>query len=189
MKVNGKLIAFTLILIATATLCKIYFAPKYEWSGFSPIIAIALFSGMMSKDKSSSFLLPLLSIFISDVIIDVLHRYDQFPFAGLYKHQFFNYTLLLATTLIGWALKGRNYTSLFAGAIAAPTLFFLVSNFNVWVTDIHGAYSPSISGLMTCYAAGLPFYKHALTATLLFVPAIAFTYNYLLKKRMAIVLQ
>ncbi|MGK2860562.1 MAG: hypothetical protein ACSLE0_01400 [Chitinophagaceae bacterium] len=36
---------------------------------------------------------------------------------------------------------------------------------------------------MTSYAAGLPFYKNALMATLVFLPGILLTYNYMMRKK------
>jgi hypothetical protein len=36
---------------------------------------------------------------------------------------------------------------------------------------------------MTSYIAGLPFYKNALIATLLFLPAILLAYNYMTRNR------
>ena len=73
MKLNGRLILFTIALIAVATTCKFFFGPQIEWSGFSPVIAIALFSGFIIKQKDMSFLLPLLALFISDAAIQVLY--------------------------------------------------------------------------------------------------------------------
>ena len=73
MKSNGRLIVFTLILIGLATACKFFFGPDLDWSGFSPVIAIALFSGFIIKQKDMSFLLPLIALFISDVAIQLLY--------------------------------------------------------------------------------------------------------------------
>ena len=69
MKSNGRLIIFTLILIILATACKYFFGPELSWSGFSPVIAIALFAGFIMKQKDISFMLPLLALFISDAVI------------------------------------------------------------------------------------------------------------------------
>lgn len=182
MKTNGRLIIFTLLLVALATACKYFFGPDLAWSGFSPVIAIALFSGMIIRQKNLSFILPLLALFISDAVIQFLYSQDLFPYAGFYGGQWKNYLILLAATLIGWALKGRKYSSLLAGALAAPTLFFLVSNFMVW-TGSHITYTKDFSGLMNCYEAGLPFYRNSLIATLLFLPVILIAYNYLTKKK------
>ena len=183
MKINGRLILFTVLLVALATACKFFFGPNLNWSGFSPVIAIALFSGFIIKQKDRSFLLPLLALFISDVVIQLLYTQGLFEYAGFYGGQWKNYAILLVSTLIGWALKGRNYSSLLIGAIAAPTVFFLLSNFNVWLGVTDGTYSKDFNGLMTCYAAGLPFYKNALIATLVFLPAIIFTYNFITKQK------
>jgi hypothetical protein len=186
MKMNSRLVLFTVILVAIAIACKLLFAARIGWSGVSPIMAIALFSGMLINDKTKSFFLPLIALFAADLVIEVLYLSDLFVFPGLYKNQFLNYSIVLLTTLLGWALKGKNYGSLITGAIAAPTLFFLVSNFNVWVSNIHGTYSKDFAGLMNCYEAGLPFYRNALGATLVFLPAIVLIYNYLVKRTAAL---
>ena len=188
MKINGRLIVFTLILIALQTTCKLLFAPRLEWSGFSPFIAIALFSGFIIKERNMSFLLPLLSLFISDVIIHILYLNNQFDFAGLYAGQWKNYLLLLAITLIGWIFKGRSYLTIGVAAVAAPTLYFFVSNFLVWRATTEAIYAKSFGGLMNCYEAALPFYRNSLIATLLFLPIILLVYNYLSKKKAALTL-
>jgi hypothetical protein len=189
MKINGRLIIFTLLLIVITTICKFFFGPDLDWSGFSPVIAIALFSGMIIKEKNMSFLLPLLALFVSDVVIEMLYRQGVFAYSGFYTGQWKNYLILLAATLIGWALKGRNYTSLLTGAVVAPSVFFLLSNFNVWLAGTEGGYyAKSFDGLMTCYTAGLPFYKNALIATVVFLPVILFSYNYITKEKTALTL-
>lgn len=188
MKVNGRLLIFTLLLVAMQTACKYFFAAVPGWSGASPFIAIALFSGFIVREKNMSFLLPLLALFISDAIIHILYLNGQFAFAGFYAGQWKNYLLLLAITLIGWALKGKNYSSLLAGGIAAPTVFFLASNFIVWQSTAEAVYAKSFAGLMTCYEAGLPFYRNSLLATLFFLPVILLAYNYLTKKKAVLTL-
>ena len=177
MKISGRLIVFTILLAALATACKYFFGPDLAWSGFSPVIAIALFSGFIIRQKDWSFLLPLIALFVSDAVIQLLYEKNLFPYPGFYGGQWKNYLILLSATLIGWALKGRKTTHLLAGSIIAPTVFFLLSNFNVWMTQ-EVLYPKNFSGLMTCYTAGLPFYKNALMATVIFLPAILFSFNY-----------
>jgi hypothetical protein len=183
MKLNSRNIIFTVFLIAVATITKIICAPNLSLSGFSPIVAIALFSGMIVKDKEASFLLPLLALIVSDVIIQVLYKIGLFDFAGFYKYQYINYALILLTTLIGWALQGKKLGSIFAGSIIAPTLFFLLSNLSVWYFSTHTLYSNDFKGLMACYTAALPFYARALTATIIFLPLILGAYNYIVKAK------
>ena len=181
MKFNYKLTLFTTLLVVVTVLSKLFFSTKLEFSGFSPVIAIALFAGMIIKDKSVSFLMPLLSLFISDVIIEVLFRFNLFPYAGLYGYQLLNYSLLLLTTLLGWALKGHKLGSVFIGILVAPTLFFVLSNFTVWMTA--SFYTKDFSGLVSCFVAALPFYSHSLAATFIFLPVFLYSYNYIVRKQ------
>jgi hypothetical protein len=183
---NGRLIVFTLILVAVATVCKFYLGPDLDWSGFSPIFAIALFAGFIIRQKGNSFLLPLLALFISDVIIHILYKQGLFSYAGFYDGQLRNYAILLMATWIGWALKGKNIGSLLVGAVAAPTIFFLLSNFSVWLSVSEAVYPRNFNGLMSSYIAGLPFYKNALISTLIFVPAILLSYNYIAKSKVSV---
>lgn len=185
---NGRILLFTIILIAITTACKYFFGPELAWSGFSPVIAIALFSGFIIGKKDMSFLLPLLALVISDAIIQVLYSKGLFPYEGFYNGQWKHYLVLLSATVIGWFLKGRNYPSLFAGGIVAPTMFFLISNFMVWTATTEAVYPKTFSGLMICYEAGLPFYRNSLIATLLFLPVIVFAYNYMTRQKTQITL-
>ena len=182
MKNNVRFIVFTLVLVVAATACKFFFGPDLDWSGFSPVIAIALFSGFIIGKKGLSFLLPLLALFASDAVIQYLYSQDLFPYAGFYSGQWKNYLLLLSCTLIGWALKGKNYSSLFLGALAAPVVFFLFSNFAVWAGP-QLTYPKNIGGLMTCYAAGIPFFRNSVIATLVFLPGILVLYNYMVRHK------
>lgn len=181
MKFNAKLILFTLILAVLATVCKYFFGPDLNWSGFSPVIAIALFAGMIIPNKNASFLMPLAALLLSDIFIHLLYKAGEFEYQGFYSGQWKQYLFLLACTVIGWIVKGRRMAAVAGGAIAAPTLFFLLSNFNVWLSQ-EVLYAKSFQGLMQCYAAGLPFYKNALIATLVFLPVIILLYNYLTRR-------
>lgn len=121
--------------------------------------------------------------------IQLLYVTGQFPFPGFYSYQLLNYLFLSVLVLAGWLLKGKNYTTLVFGALAGPTVYFLLSNFTVWAT--HGGYNHPMnaSGLWLCMVDGLPFYKNSLMATLLFVPMLLIIYHALLRKKLAIKMQ
>jgi hypothetical protein len=189
MKVNGKLILFTAILVVITTACKYFFGPDLDWSGFSPVIAIALFSGFIIKQKDASFLLPLVALFLSDAVMQVLYSAGLFDYPGFYQTQWKDYLILLSATAIGWLLKGRNYSSLALGAAAAPTVYFLISNFSVWMNPATEAVYPrNFNGLMICYEAALPFYRNSIAATFVFLPVILLAYNYLTKHKTSLTL-
>lgn len=189
MKLNGRLLLFASLLVVLATASKLFFAPKIEWSGFSPIIAIALFSGMVVGNKRKSFLYPLVALFLSDVIIQILYVTNLFPFAGFYSFQLLNYFLLLISVFIGWALKGNNYIKIISGVFLSPTIFFIISNFFVWAT--HGGYNRAMNfgGLIQCFVDGMPFYKNSLVATVIYIPVLIGLYNYVVEKSYRVTLK
>ena len=53
-----------------------------------------------------------------------------------------------------------------AAALSGSVSFFLISNFGVWAA--YATYPKTWAGLMTCYAAGVPFFRRGLAGDLLF---------------------
>lgn len=180
MKISRQTILFYFILVALTVIVKIICAPQINFSGISTIIAIALFAGLTTTNKKAAFLLPLTALFISDVLIQVLHALNLFPYAGFYGGQIYNYGLFILVTLIGIGFRNYRTAGIFAAALAGPTLFFLLSNFIVWKTQgtVMG-YSNDVSGLMQSYALGLPFYRNSLISTIIFLPAFIVSYHWI----------
>lgn len=181
MKLNRKIfIAAVLITIVSA----IYRVSPLREYGFAPQWAIAIFSGFLfSNNKKWAFALPLLSMFLSDAIYEVLFSMKLTNIQGFYgKGQIVNYVLFALITCVGFFIKQFNTVKITAAAIAAPTLFFLLSNFDVWVTNTGYLRAKTLGGLMECYADGLPFYKTSIYGTLIF-SVVLFGSYYLIAKR------
>lgn len=182
----NKSILFATALVILTTACKYFFGPAIALSGFSPVLAIALFSGFVIRKKEWLFFFSLTSLFISDLAIELLYQNGLFYYAGVYGGQWKNYLLLLSTTFIGYLFQARSVKNIFIGAFTGTTLFFLLSNGLVWLYSSEAVYSKDAVGLFTSYVAGLPFYKNSLLSTLVFLPAILFLYNYISQKKSAI---
>jgi hypothetical protein len=137
--------------------------------GFAPQIAIALFSGsLFVKNKQFAFLLPLISMFLSDLMYQVLYVNHLSSIQGFYDGQLENYLLIAATAIFGFGLQTNNVSKFVGNFIAAPTVFFLVSNFIVWAS--FGGYQRPMtaSGLMQTMVDGLPFYGYSVAGTFVF---------------------
>ncbi len=128
-------------------------------ANFTPVIAVALFSGAKFRENKYAILLPLVIMFLSDLIL------------GLHNTLFFVYGGILLTVFTGMFLRQkksgisslRNTT---LATIFATSLFFLLTNFGVWMmTDF---YPPDFNGLMESYIAGIPFLQNSLMGNLLF---------------------
>ena len=175
------ILVFVLLIIAGA----FYRVWENRPFGFAPQIAMALFAGSVIKDKKFSFLVPLLSMLISDILYQVLHQQGLTDLTGFYKGQWLNYLLFTAITLIGFLIKKNNIRHIILGSLAGVLFFYLTSNFFDWLgggLDINNLpYPKTFDGLMQCYIAGIPFLRGSLWATLFF-NAIFFGSYYLYRR-------
>ena len=169
MKIEKSLIASFILLVLIASLYRIMPSRPF---GFAPQIAMALFAGSIIKNKKYSFLLPLASMLISDIIYEILFSYKLSTIQGFYNGQWINYLLFASVTIIGFGINSQKWMQIFAGSFAGVAFYFLSSNFAVWIGGGLGInnlpYAKTWTGLMECYAAGLPFLKGSLYATLVF---------------------
>ncbi|MEJ7739529.1 MAG: DUF6580 family putative transport protein [Chitinophagaceae bacterium] len=178
MRLNKSLLWAFILLIVVAALYRVF--PNRPW-GFAPQIAMAVFAGAMINYKKWAFALPLFSMFLSDVIYQVLYTYGVMDMPGIYKGQLQNYLLFMGVTCLGFTMKRVTAISVFAYGLLAPTLFFLASNFLLWING-GGLQRPKTwAGLMQCYTDALPFYKGSLLAGVVF-SIILFGGYYLLNK-------
>jgi hypothetical protein len=182
MKINKSTLVSFILLVLIASLYRVLPGRPY---GFAPQIAMALFGGSVIKDKKMSFLLPILSLFISDLIYELLYRNGLSSIGGFYDGQLINYILFAAITIVGFNLKKENVLDIIAGSLVGATAYFLLSNLTVWLAgglDINSVpYPKTALGFIDCIAAGLPFYKMSVYATLFF-SAVLFGGYYLTNK-------
>ena len=169
MKNRKTTILVFVLLIVAAALYRVW--DNRPW-GFAPQIAMALFAGSVIKDKRFSFLVPLFSMLISDVLYQFLYSRGLTEIRGFYQGQWVNYILFTAVTVIGFFINKNKVGSIILGSLAGAIFFFITSNFLDWIgggLDINNQpYPKTFSGLMSCYTAGLPFLKGSLWSTLLF---------------------
>jgi len=169
MKNKKTTILVFVLLIVAAALYRVW--DNRPW-GFAPQIAMALFAGSVIKDKRFSFLVPLFSMLMSDVLYQFLYLRGLTELSGFYHGQWVNYILFTAITVIGFFINKNKIGSIIVGSLAGVFFFYITSNFLDWIgggLDINNQpYPKTFDGLMSCYAAGLPFLKGSLWATLLF---------------------
>tara|TARA_B100001059_G_scaffold236819_1_gene290938 strand:+ start:32431 stop:32913 length:483 start_codon:yes stop_codon:yes gene_type:complete len=129
---------------------------------FTPIAAIALLSGKGFTNRWIVFLIPIVSLFISDLFI------------GLHATIPFVYASFILIALIGMYVKKIN----FGTVLLSSTLFFLVSNFGVWLLN----YPISVEGLAQCYTLALPFFFNTVLGDLVYGALLIYPF-YALQRR------
>ena len=158
----------TLVLILTGIFSR--FIPHSP--NFTPINSIALFSSSKFSKKIAIFI-PLVIMFISDLVL------------GLHLTMIFVYLSLIIIYLIGFYFKKIiNQYNLFLFSFISSIIFFLITNFGVWI--LFNMYPHNLSGLVSCYYMAIPFFKNTLIGDLiynyLFYYGFRFLNNYFLKR-------
>ena len=176
---KSVLLAFGLLILA----CSLYRAWPDRPFGFAPQWAMAVFAGAVIKNKKWAFLLPLISMLISDTLYQILYNNGISQIWGFYGGQWLNYLLFASLTVFGFLIANRiNVKNVLAASLAAPSAFFLISNFTVWARG-GGYHRPkTFEGLMQCYGDGVPFYQMSLLATPFFC-AVLFGVYYLVNQK------
>lgn len=158
---------FRFLVLAAIVIGAAFFRLVPHPYNFTPIAALALFGGAHFARKSLAFALPLAAMLVSDIVFELLFGW------GIHSGMPVVYGTFAVIAGIGIVLRNyrRSAVAVGAAAISSATLFFLVTNFFVWLGSV--TYSQSLPGLAACYVAGLPFYGNQLMGDL-FYSAILF---------------
>ncbi len=164
------------VLIFIAALSRVLPHPP----NFSPIEAIALFGGAYFAKRHWALLVPLVAMFLSDMVLGLLR-------GGLYFEYFTSagyllvYACIALSTLLGFGLRGKVGASrVLSYSLAGSLLFFVVTNSGAWLSD--PTYPKTIAGLTMAYVAGVPFFQWTVLGTL-FYAALLFGGFELLRSR------
>jgi hypothetical protein len=135
-----------------------------HWWNFTAIGAICLFGGAYFRPKWAAFLVPLAAIAVSDIVL------TAFVYGPLgLGVNWFKYVCFALTVMLGMLLRDRVTAGRTAGvAVLAAIMFFLLSNFHVWLGGDGSLYPHTLAGLMACYVAAIPFSLNMLWGNLFY---------------------
>ena len=128
---------------------------------FTPVGAIALFGGAYLKNRYHAFLIPMISLWLSDLILNnfIFSFYSEFTW--FYPGFLWQYASFILIIVIGYLfLKKLNFKNIFITTIFSSLVFFIITNFGVWISG--SMYTLDFQGLISCYIMALPFFKGTL---------------------------
>ena len=162
-----------LIVLSSIILVLIAMRSIFNIPNFNPIGAIALMGGILFHKKTTAFLVTIGALFLGDIILGLSSPiYMDYIFSTTFL---FVYVAFLLMILLGTALKNRaSLMSISLGSVVSAILFFLITNAGSWLAL---NYDRSLSGLMSAYSAGIPFFRATLVSQLLFSLGIYIIYN------------
>jgi len=151
---KGKILEFIFASILVSLIVILRLLPHPP--NFAPIAAIALFGGVYFSRKLA-FILPMAAMIISDIFI------------GSYETSLmiFVYGSFLLFVILGiWLKKHKKWYTIGGAAIISAILFFVITNFAVWVFTPW--YAKTFSGIIQCYLMAIPFFKNTLLGNLFY---------------------
>lgn len=155
----------TLMIVVAAILRVV----PHPWN-FTPVGAMALFAGATFSRRREAFLVPMATMFLGDLLLEFFTGY------GLHSGMPVIYGCFAVTVVLGFFLKKRKTSVLAVGAAAtfSATFFFVVTNYWQWL--VSPLYARTFDGLVTCYVAGLPFYRNMILADLIYTGLLLGTF-------------
>lgn len=122
----------------------------------APVAAVAIFAGVLLP-RRWALSLPLAAMIVSDLFI------------GLHDVVAFTWGSFVLIALLSHKFARGNYTPLtvLSSSLGASTLFFVVTNFGVWLMS--GMYTRTFTGLLESYYMAIPFFRNTLIGDLAYV--------------------
>jgi len=145
---NNKHITWLLGLMVIFTLMR--WPGLLPWN-FSPVYAICFCAGAYFKGVRS-WLVPVVLMFVSDVVINYFHWSSQ-GFSIFNGYMLTNYMLYLSLIALGWLITdNRPPAVLVAGGALGACCFFFASNTVAWMGN--PVYAKTWTGLVQSFTVG-----------------------------------
>ncbi|HLT08903.1 MAG TPA: DUF6580 family putative transport protein [Cyclobacteriaceae bacterium] len=139
---------------------------------FTPLGAMALFGGCYYQDKWKAYLVPLLSLWLTDILLNRFFYFGEWVF--FYDGFAWVYISFALMVLIGGLLiKKVLASSVLLAGVAGALVHWIVSDFGVWLgggIDITTGlpFTRDFMGYLKCLYLALPFMKNLLLGNLVF---------------------
>jgi len=149
---------------------------------FSIVETIALFGGAYLTKRYLAFIIPIVTLYISDLVINntIARAYfpDQEGFVFFSDYMIYNVIAMVLIVVIGKTILKKVTTPRLLGSIVLSTLiFFFVTNFGSFLID--PIYPKTFTGLQAAIVAGIPFLKNSLLGNVVYGVAFFGTFELL----------
>ncbi|OGU56836.1 MAG: hypothetical protein A2X64_07430 [Ignavibacteria bacterium GWF2_33_9] len=119
-------------------------------SNFTPIFALGLLAGFLTKKKYMAIGIGFAALIISDI------------FVGFYPQVWGVYAATGVSIFLSiMFLKNQSGKSIAKSSFIAPTVFYLLSN----IVAFFAWYPVTFEGFVSCYYNAIPFYGYSLLST------------------------
>jgi hypothetical protein len=150
------------LFVIFAVVARMPFMP-HPWN-FTPVAAALLYFG--ARGPKRQLWVPFAMLAASDIILTRFVYSYQFSWDHFVTWAWYAAILFLGTQL----RENTGWLRVAGASLASSVSFFVISNFAVWAC--WNMYPKTLSGLMTCYAAGVPFFRRGIAGDLIFTAIV-----------------
>ncbi|WP_443939056.1 DUF6580 family putative transport protein [Pedobacter sp. MW01-1-1] len=166
-RINPRnIVLLSMILAVTILRLVVTFnSEALEFANFSSLGAVALFGGAYFKDYRKALLFPLMSLFISDLVLYTT-IYKQYADILLVQETW-TYLAIALMVVVGRVLmKKVNVFSFLASSFVIVLIHWIVSDIGSWYHN--PLYTQDLAGYWRCLVNAIPFEIRFLDGTLLY---------------------
>jgi hypothetical protein len=189
-KIHTTIYAFIAIVLVSAIIRYLNVSQfkNSEFSHFSPLAAMCIFTGGYFNNYWKAILFSTLTMLVSDLLI------HQFVYNGeygiLYSGWYKTYILFALITLLSrWMLKNVTVSKVVATSIISVVGHWLLMDFMVWIgggTDARTNFTTPLTkdwaGLQQCYIQGIPFMRNLLISTIAYSSVMFGLYEFITQR-------
>jgi hypothetical protein len=162
-KINIRNSVLILMIILAAAARFIHLDNQNVWANFTPVGAVSLFGGAYFTDKKKAYLVPLITLFLSDLLINYLYFHK---FVWFYSSAIWVYISFVAMVYIGTLLPKINVVNVILASFGAVLIHWLLTDINPWLYG--NLYDRSIMGYFQSLFAAIPFERSWLMGNLIY---------------------
>ncbi len=189
-KIQTTVFAFITIILVSAIIrfLNVSQFKDTQFAQFSPLAAMCLFTGSYFKNSWKAILFTLLTLFVSDMVIQQLVYNGKYGF--IYGGWYWVYGVFVLITLLGkYVISKVTVTNVVIASVVGAIGHWLVMDLIVWIgggsdarTNFTTPLTRDWAGLQQCYIQGIPFMRNLLVATVAYSSVMFGVYEFFTKK-------
>jgi hypothetical protein len=161
-KINTRNTVLILMIVAAGAFRLVSYKYPYVLSNFTPVGAIALFGGAYFTDKWKAYLIPLLTLFLSDIALNYLYTSKLVLF---YSGSIWLYLCFAIMVFVGSMIKKATFVNVLLASLVSVAIHWLIMDLP-W---LYGALYPhTLAGYGQSLVAAIPFEKNMIMGDVLF---------------------
>ncbi|MET3114094.1 hypothetical protein AAKU52_001827 [Pedobacter sp. CG_S7] len=163
-KINFRNSFLIFVIVAAAATRFMNLGSFSSWTNFTPLGAMAMFGGAYFSDKIKAYAVPLLTLFLSDLVLNYIF-YQKLVF--FYEGAFWVYLSFVLMVFAGTFLKKVNTVNVILASLATVFIHWIVSDIGV-VLMAGSIYPKTSGGYLTALIAAIPFERNLLVSNLVY---------------------